>query len=131
MPAREFKRPETGIVDITVCAKSGQYLTAACREGAVTLTHLSKFTPTGTCTYHNGGGSGVPIPTWAFEDNNNIGDTLNMPTLNLDIFDTPPSTNNTNQNKSVENNQGASTNNSTIQPALDALQMPTWDPLTE
>ncbi|MDR2659172.1 MAG: PBP1A family penicillin-binding protein [Spirochaetaceae bacterium] len=53
LPAREFKRPESGVVDIRVCAKSGQLLTPACNQGDVVLTFLDKFRPTEYCSYHD------------------------------------------------------------------------------
>jgi penicillin-binding protein 1A len=52
LPARDFTRPPTGTVDIRVCAKSGQLLTAKCNEGSVVLTFLDKYRPSGYCAYH-------------------------------------------------------------------------------
>jgi penicillin-binding protein 1A len=52
LPAKEFTRPATGVVDIRVCAKSGQLLTAKCNSGSVVLSFLDGHRPTSYCTYH-------------------------------------------------------------------------------
>jgi penicillin-binding protein 1A len=91
LPAKDFKRPETGVVDITVCAKSGQLLTPSCNEGAVTLTFLERFRPAEYCTYHDGGGeysrSHIAIESMrtgiaSFDDRDVVAD-LKMPSLDL------------------------------------------------
>ncbi|GMO56290.1 MAG: PBP1A family penicillin-binding protein [Termitinemataceae bacterium] len=133
LPAREFKRPESGVVDITVCAKSGQYLTPACKEGAVTLTHLANFRPSQYCTYHNGGSGGgqLPLDMWSTFQSDPASSGLNMPTLDMDIFNTsdglPPAANE-NQTQEIGSDNAGTPNPA---PALDAIQMPSWDPLTE
>ena len=53
LPPQEFRRP-AGVVDVTVCAKSGQLLTAQCNSGAVTLTFLEGTAPHEYCTLHSG-----------------------------------------------------------------------------
>jgi penicillin-binding protein 1A len=52
LPFRDFIRPGTGIVDITVCTKSGKIKTAACNEGEVTLPFLEGTQPAQFCDYH-------------------------------------------------------------------------------
>jgi penicillin-binding protein 1A len=52
LPARDFARPESGVVDVTVCAVSGQLMTEACDSGSVTLSFLSEHRPTEYCAYH-------------------------------------------------------------------------------
>jgi penicillin-binding protein 1A len=93
LPARDFKRPETGLVDIRVCAKSGQLLTPDCNEGDVVLTFLDKFRPTEYCTHHGGGGeyrSHLAIETLrtgiaAFDDRGVLTE-LKMPVLDLGLL---------------------------------------------
>jgi penicillin-binding protein 1A len=134
LPAKEFKRPEDGVVDITVCAKSGQYLTPACKDGAVTLTHLSKFRPTGSCTYHNGGGMQPDLPVWAFPSSDESS-SFKMPTLDLDILNTPviapaPDTSET-QTGNSDYSPNPNQDDSQALKELDDIEMPEWDPLTE
>jgi penicillin-binding protein 1A len=82
LPAREFTRPDSGVVDVTVCAKSGQLLTSACNSGAVTLTFLAKNRPSEYCSYHRDGSLHSPIPSSAYTAGD-LGADLNLPTLNL------------------------------------------------
>jgi penicillin-binding protein 1A len=89
LPAKDFKRPENGVVDVKVCAKSGQLLTPACDDGDITLTFLEKFRPTEYCTYHGGGDyrSHLAIETMrtgiaAFDDREVVSE-LKMPSLDL------------------------------------------------
>jgi penicillin-binding protein 1A len=49
---RDFARPATGIIDVTVCAKSGLLKTASCNEGEVTLPFLEGTQPSEYCTVH-------------------------------------------------------------------------------
>jgi penicillin-binding protein 1A len=52
LPAKDFARPATGIIDVTVCAKSGLLKTSSCNEGEVTLPFLEGTQPTQYCTMH-------------------------------------------------------------------------------
>jgi penicillin-binding protein 1A len=54
LPYRDFVRPSTGIIETTVCAKSGLLKTAACNEGEITLPFLDGTQPRGYCTIHGG-----------------------------------------------------------------------------
>ena len=49
---RDFVRPASGIIDITVCAKSGMLKTTACNEGEVTLPFLPGTEPSQYCDIH-------------------------------------------------------------------------------
>jgi len=51
---RDFVRPTTGIVDVTVCAKSGLLKTPYCNEGDVTLPFLEGTQPVLPCNIHDG-----------------------------------------------------------------------------
>ena len=53
---RDFTRPTTGLIDVTVCAKSGLLKTPACNEGEVTLTFLEGTQPVLLCDYHGNNG---------------------------------------------------------------------------
>ncbi|MDR1468958.1 MAG: PBP1A family penicillin-binding protein [Spirochaetaceae bacterium] len=53
LPARDFTRPVSGIVDVTVCAKSGQLLTPQCNEGSITLPFLQGTEPHEYCSHHS------------------------------------------------------------------------------
>jgi penicillin-binding protein 1A len=57
LPYKDFVRPATGIIDVTVCAKSGLLKTAACNEGEVTLPFLEGTQPELYCTVHGNAGS--------------------------------------------------------------------------
>jgi penicillin-binding protein 1A len=89
LPMKNFVRPATGVVDVTVCAKSGLIPTAACNEGRVTLTFLSGTQPGRYCDIH---GSGSPVagitPPPVFIDDSLTG-SLQMPALPDDLFDMP------------------------------------------
>jgi penicillin-binding protein 1A len=54
---RNFVRPQSGLVQVTVCAKSGQLPTANCTEGTVTLEYLEGTQPQQFCSLHGGGGA--------------------------------------------------------------------------
>ncbi|MDR1287596.1 MAG: PBP1A family penicillin-binding protein [Treponema sp.] len=85
---RDFIRPSTGIVEVTVCAKSGLLKTAACNEGEVTLPFLEGTQPRGYCTMHGGAPS---YERFAVTGPLNLeGDivleSLPMPTLRTDLL---------------------------------------------
>jgi len=52
LPFREFLRPSTGLVDATVCARSGLLMTPACNHGAMTFTFMEGTQPELFCEYH-------------------------------------------------------------------------------
>jgi penicillin-binding protein 1A len=89
LPYRDFARPSTGIIEVTVCAKSGLLKTGACNEGEVTLTFLQGTQPIQACTTHGNTGSKETIlPN--FERDTLFIDLLSglspMPTLSSDIL---------------------------------------------
>ena len=55
LPYRDFAKPASGIIDVTVCVKSGLLKTAACNEGDVTFPFLTGTQPTQACDLHGGG----------------------------------------------------------------------------
>jgi penicillin-binding protein 1A len=96
LPARDFIRPSTGIVDVTVCAQSGQLKTSACNEGEVTLPFLAGTQPRESCTLHGGVnlrtamvmGNTVRTGTLTFNDEGLLGN-LAMPQLPIDLSQIP------------------------------------------
>jgi penicillin-binding protein 1A len=52
LPYRDFARPSTGVVDVTICAKSGLLPTSLCNDGEITLTFLEGTQPILPCDYH-------------------------------------------------------------------------------
>ena len=87
LPFKDFARPSSGIIDVTVCAKSGLLKTAACNEGEVTLSFLEGTEPVLYCNVHGNTGSTELILSTRFsmdtitiDEKNLVGD-LKMPTL--------------------------------------------------
>ncbi|MDR2576164.1 MAG: PBP1A family penicillin-binding protein [Treponema sp.] len=86
---RDFVRPASGIVDVTVCAKSGLLKTLACNQGEVTLPFLTGTQPAEYCDMH-GANTRVAYDklrdvTMGMNDNVLLG-SLKMPTLPDDLF---------------------------------------------
>jgi penicillin-binding protein 1A len=90
LPMKDFARPATGVVDITVCAKSGLIPTAACNEGKVTLTFLSGTQPDRYCDIHTNETSlsgASTIPDGLLWDTNGLTDSLVIQALPDGLFD--------------------------------------------
>jgi penicillin-binding protein 1A len=91
---RNFIRPATGVIDVTVCAKSGLLRTPACNEGEVTLPFLEGTQPSQYCNVHGNGAfasrgaviSAARDNLLGFGEDEFLG-SLTMPTLPPDIFD--------------------------------------------
>jgi penicillin-binding protein 1A len=88
---KDFARPVTGIIDVTVCAKSGLLKTAACNEGEVTLPFLEGTQPSEYCNIH---GSAARSPVTYLDymrsstlnlDSDTLLDSLPMPALSIDL----------------------------------------------
>jgi len=52
LPPRSFPKPATGLVEASVCAKSGQIPTDNCSDGTVKLTFLEGTVPRELCSLH-------------------------------------------------------------------------------
>ena len=52
LPRRNFVRPSSGLIDVTVCVKSGLLKTASCTDGDVTFPFLEGTQPNQYCEYH-------------------------------------------------------------------------------
>jgi penicillin-binding protein 1A len=91
---RDFARPVTGIIDVTVCAKSGLLRNSACNEGAITLPFLEGTQPGQYCNIHGNGSwsaQGAVINSASsgllnFSEDDLLG-SLKMPTLPQDLLD--------------------------------------------
>jgi penicillin-binding protein 1A len=60
LPMRNFVRPTSGIIEVTVCSESGLLRTSAC-PGSVTLPYLEGSQPTAYCNLHEN----VPVTSVA------------------------------------------------------------------
>jgi penicillin-binding protein 1A len=143
LPAKEFSRPASGVVDIRVCAKSGQLLTPRCNEGSVVLSFLDKYRPSGYCTYHERTAEGARMATSVIQEEiiglrkeAGMGE-YKMPTLNLDFLTpeaqrTPQSSENTNISEPVSITDTAPEDGSGGGgELLDSIEAPAYDPITE
>jgi penicillin-binding protein 1A len=52
LPFRDFVRPSTGIIDVTVCARSGLLRTPYCNSGSITMPFLEGTQPLLDCDHH-------------------------------------------------------------------------------
>ena len=101
LPYRDFAKPAAGIIDVTVCAKSGLLKTPACNAGDVNLPFLIGTQPTQACETH--GRSSTIVITTMRENTMGLDDSvflnsLSMPTLPPD-FESPATQNPGNQNR--------------------------------
>jgi penicillin-binding protein 1A len=108
LPRKDFARPASGVVDVTVCAKSGLLRTAFCNEGAVTLPFLSGTSPGHECNIH----SNTPWTattaydnmlggTWGMDDF--LIGSLSLPVPPEDLFPGAQNQNNRNRNTGTRN----------------------------
>jgi len=128
---REFARPSSGIVEATVCAKSGLLKTPSCNQGEVTLPFLAGTQPTAACDIHGGNSRVAALDTMRSGtlgmDDNVL--SLKMPTLPADLF--PDMTaDNQNQNSQTGRQPGRGNNrrqNQSNPPQRNQNQdMPSW-----
>lgn len=149
LPARDFTRPPDGVVDVRVCAKSGQLLTNKCNSGSVVLTFHDKYRPSKPCEYHENAAAAerMFMEQFSVELNNydaGSSQEYKMPTLNLDILEPAvtapqlPNTSNTPNNLSLpeqlRENSSDRTKESSSAPengGLDTIDMPVYNPLTD
>jgi penicillin-binding protein 1A len=96
LPFKDFVKPATGIVEVTVCAKSGLLKTANC-PSEVTLPFLEGTQPTRYCDEHDAGGirrtpvslDGMRQDTLLMDNGILLGE-LKLPELNLPEWQTEP-----------------------------------------
>jgi penicillin-binding protein 1A len=89
---KDFIRPATGIVDVTVCAKSGLIPTSSCNEGRVTLSFLSGTQPNQYCDLHGGdaliaGVTGNRARSHVFSGGGAVPESDALPSLPAGLFD--------------------------------------------
>jgi penicillin-binding protein 1A len=93
LPFKDFVKPSTGIVEVTVCAKSGLLKTAQC-PSEVTMPFLEGTAPTRYCDQHEGGGIRSPVSIEGmrqdalFMDNGALLGELKLPELRLPEWQT-------------------------------------------
>ncbi|MDR2535636.1 MAG: PBP1A family penicillin-binding protein [Treponema sp.] len=111
LPMKDFVKPSSGIIEVSVCAKSGLLRTAACKEGEVYLPFLEGTQPVQYCTIHGENTSLSPtgLRTGPFEigsglDIDSLTNELSMPVLRLDLSDTLSSVNRENWEPLPPNN---------------------------
>ena len=143
LPRKSFSRPSSGIIDVTVCAKSGLLRTGACNEGEVTLPFMEGTQPGQYCEIHGDTSpyqNRIPISTVPFGggiDESAFLDSLPMPQLPLDLLpelrDTAqPGRTQNNNNQSGSQNRStpadrANTNSRSAAPPLSSLNNPFLD----
>jgi membrane peptidoglycan carboxypeptidase len=124
LPRRDFVRPSSGIIDVTVCSKSGLLTTPSCNEGNVTLPFLTDTQPTQGCHIH---GNRTFIATAAINtmrnetlgmNNDFLFSSLTMPSLPMDLFplDTNPTQTQNRPNSSTINQRPTNPVRNTNQP---------------
>jgi len=123
LPRKEFARPASGVVDVTVCAQSGLLRTSFCSQG-VTLPYLSGTQPSRTCTGHGNApwatiADNMRSGTFGLDRNVLVG-SLKMPSLPEDLSDILGSQNRNNRNTGNRNNPGART------PSSNPAANPSW-----
>jgi len=100
LPQRSFQRPSSGIMDITVCRRSGRLRTENCNEGEVTLPFLEGTVPNQYCDIHRASSPfqpRIPVTTTRFGvDDSRLMDSLSPmpslpPELYSELFDPPRS----------------------------------------
>jgi penicillin-binding protein 1A len=112
LPFRDFVRPASGLIDVTVCAKSGLLKTDACNQGELTFPFLEGTQPDQYCNIHGNAAysSRNSISVMAASaltiDDEALINSLPMPTLNLDLLPTTRSENPAGTNNSQINARG-------------------------
>ncbi|QQO10966.1 penicillin-binding protein 1A [Breznakiella homolactica] len=138
LPEKQFVRPTTGIIDVTVCRKSGLLKSPACNSGDITLPFLEGTQPTRYCDVHqdqiNVGGSSstlapLYIDTMVIDQEALLGE-ITMPHLDLSSLPAAPRSSETDSRSS----QGRTTTGSTRQPAQSpyyGIELPDYNPLLD
>jgi penicillin-binding protein 1A len=95
LPFKDFVRPASGLIDVTVCAKSGLLKTPSCNQGEVTLPFLEGTQPVLYCDVHGNAGSiemnieRIRTNVVTIDDSDLLKD-LPMPTLSREFLNDPP-----------------------------------------
>jgi penicillin-binding protein 1A len=92
LPFKDFVRPASGLIDVTVCAKSGLLKTEDCNQGELTFPFLEGTQPDQYCNIHGStayssrDSINVMAASALTIDDKVLINSLPMPTLNLDLF---------------------------------------------
>jgi len=92
LPMKDFVRPSTGLIDVTVCARSGLLPTPNCNEGTVTATFLEGTQPTRYCDIHDNSAQHtervleIMRADTMLIDDTDLSNQLKMPELRLDLL---------------------------------------------
>ena len=150
LPFKDFARPSTGLVDVTVCAKSGLLKTSACTDGEVTLTFLEGTQPVLPCNVHGNTGSTEVIlttrfsqDTLSFNDKELIRD-IRMPVLPAEFLQNNSGRNNTSGRStsntpvpentgspSLPNTPGTADQDESLETELPYYEPPAYNPLLD
>jgi penicillin-binding protein 1A len=92
---KDFARPASGVIDGTVCTKSGLLITSACNEGEVTLPFLEGTQPSQYCNVHGNAASTTTHLDYMRSNtlglsSNDFLDSLTMPVLDLSSLPQAP-----------------------------------------
>ncbi|GHV75724.1 penicillin-binding protein [Spirochaetia bacterium] len=139
LPLRDFAKPSTGIIEVTVCTKSGLLRTPGC-PGDVTMPFLEGTQPSRYCDLHDDAAArtgqvnlqGMRLDT-LFMDGGNLLGELKLPELRLDLPESPrrppPVT------RPAPNSTRGRTDRSTTNPIIPDeefdLELPDYNPLLE
>jgi penicillin-binding protein 1A len=128
LPFKDFVRPSTGIVEVTVCSQSGLLKTPSC-PGEVTLPFLEGTQPTRYCDLHDSSAAasaslvleGMRFDSLIMRDDALL-DSLKMPELRTDLLPEIPPDNSRNRSSPRE----PSRNNQDY-----GLELPQYNPLLD
>jgi penicillin-binding protein 1A len=115
LPRKNFARPTSGLVDVSVCLKSGLLRTALCNEGEVTLPFLEGSQPSRYCDYHQKKSPyepNMPISTITEYDSPQWLIDLPMPKIDWDQF---PELRNSPQQRNTQGNTSRGNTNTRTQ----------------
>jgi penicillin-binding protein 1A len=131
LPMKDFVKPTTGIIEVTVCSESGLLRTPAC-PGSVTLPYLEGSQPTAYCNLHEN----VPVTsvvalqtlrvdTMAINDDALLRE-LKMPELRLDLLPEIANPRNRQTQEANSNSPNSSANSDS-----PAVELPGYNPLLD
>ncbi|MDR1094805.1 MAG: PBP1A family penicillin-binding protein [Spirochaetaceae bacterium] len=135
LPARDFVQPAAGIVNVTVCAKSGQLLTPQCNSGSVTLPFLEGTVPREYCAIHSNAVANTHQSVVSMRrtaevinmDNDPFLASLSMPKLDLSVLSFTPANSG---NNALNENNITSMDEIPYDP-LDTFELPTHNYLMD
>jgi penicillin-binding protein 1A len=118
LPMKDFSRPATGVIDVTVCSQTGLLKTSAC-PGDVTLPFLEGTQPTVYCNIHDNapvtsiaGMDSLRLDTLVIDDSAVLRN-LRMPELRIDLgsLEGPPGGSQNSRNPASARQRGGNSRN--------------------